>query len=220
MNNYTYTYACRNIVKHNKDERTQYFRKNIPLTLLKGLCVRGSWRPNKDCNLLTHPQLFWISQPFFLVLLGCSAEGVVAQPLVGHGSHSSSSLQLTWTSCRRGYIIILAPSYFQRVSQFRTQFNPSTVNVTPDLLISSTGCTCYLHRYISFDSLAGSGVNMQKKKLQHYWIFIIRLFSVIFRTQFGGGVLLLSRDAVSVFSSFRAGWTQTLLVSTIFYRIP
>ena len=34
--------------------------------------------------------------------------------------------------------------------------------VAPDLLMSSTGCTCYLHRCISsFDSLAGSEVNMQ-----------------------------------------------------------
>ena len=39
-----------------------------------------------------------------------------------------------------------------------TQFHLSTVKVIP--LIPSTGCTCYLHRYISyFDSL--TGVNMQ-----------------------------------------------------------
>ena len=25
-------------------------RKNIPLTLLKGLCVRGSWRPNRTAT--------------------------------------------------------------------------------------------------------------------------------------------------------------------------
>ena len=50
-------------------------QKNIPLTLLKGLCVRGSWRPNKDCNILT-PEIFWLSQPFFPVLLGCSTGGL------------------------------------------------------------------------------------------------------------------------------------------------
>ena len=27
----------------------------MPLTLLKVLCVRGSWRLNKDCNILTSP---------------------------------------------------------------------------------------------------------------------------------------------------------------------
>ena len=58
----------------------------------------------------------------------------------------------------------LTPTYFLRASQFRTQFNPSTVKVAPDLLISSTGCTCYLYWCISsFDSLAG--VNMQQLNL-------------------------------------------------------
>ena len=75
---------------------------------------------------------------------------------------TASYLQLIWNSCHRGYIIIWRSLFFLRASQFRTQFNPSTVKVTPDLLISSTGCACYLHRYISsFDSLAGSEVNMQ-----------------------------------------------------------
>ena len=66
----------------------------------------------------------------------------------------ASSLQLIWTSCRRGYIIIWRPLFFLRASQFRTQFNPSTVKVIS--WYSSTRCTCYLHRCISyFDSLAG-----------------------------------------------------------------
>ena len=74
----------------------------------------------------------------------------------------ASYLQLIWTSCRRGYIIIWRPLFFLRASQFRTQFNPSTVKVAPDLLISSIGWPSYLHRCISFfDSLAGSEVNMQ-----------------------------------------------------------
>ena len=38
-------------------------------------------------------------------------------------------------------------------------------------------------------------------KLQHYWNVTIKLFSVIFRTLVGGGVLPLSREAVSVFYS-------------------
>ena len=50
--------------------------------------MRGSWRPNKDCNILT-PQLFWLSLPFFLVHLGCSTGVLGAQPLLGHSSHSS-----------------------------------------------------------------------------------------------------------------------------------
>ena len=74
----------------------------------------------------------------------------------------------------------LTSTYFLRASQFALdsqgcpstvkvapdlldrQGRPSTVKVAPDLLISSSGCTCYLHRCISsFDSLAGSEVNMQ-----------------------------------------------------------
>ena len=48
-----------------------------------------------------------------------------------------------------------------------TQFNLLTVKVIP--LIPSTGCTCYLHRCISyFDSLAGSEVNMQQLLPQRY----------------------------------------------------
>ena len=40
------------IIKTSED----FFKKNIPLTLLKGfVCVRGSWRLNKDCSILTSP---------------------------------------------------------------------------------------------------------------------------------------------------------------------
>ncbi len=48
-------------------------------------------------------------------------------------------VQLTWTSCRPGYIIIWRPLFFLRASQFRTQFNPSTVKVIS--WYSSNGCT-------------------------------------------------------------------------------
>ena len=148
-------------IKHNKDVPTQFSRKNTPLTLLKGLCVRGSWRPNKDCNILTR-QLFWLSQPFFPVLLGWSTGDLGAKPLLGHGSHSSILSPTNLIFLSPGLYNNLTSTYFLRASQFRTQFNPSTVEVAPDLLISSTGCTCYLHKCISsFDSLAGSEVNMQ-----------------------------------------------------------
>ena len=57
---------------------------------------------------------------------------------------------------------IWRPLFFLRASQFRTQFNPSTIKVTPDLLTTSTGCTFYLHMCISYsDNLAGSEVNIQ-----------------------------------------------------------
>ena len=51
-------------------------------------------------------------------------------------------------------LIIWRPLFFLCASQFRTQCNPSTVKVIS--WYSSTGCTGYLHRCISyFDSLAG-----------------------------------------------------------------
>ena len=49
-------------------------------------------------------------------------------------------------------------------------------------------------------SNGNEGVLHIPPKLQHYWSLTIRLFSIIFRTLIGG-VLLLSRDAVSVFYS-------------------
>ena len=125
-------------IQHNKDEQTHFFfRKNIPITLLKGLCVRGSWWLNKDCNILTS-QLFY--QPFFPVLLSCltgglgtqfSAESWFLQFKLEHwlqtlSSNSSigvpqgpfcwvlvlstaSYLQLTRTSRAPSYIIVLRP---------------------------------------------------------------------------------------------------------------
>ena len=49
--------------------------------------MKGSWRLNRTATYW--PPLFWLSQPFFLVLLGCSAGGLGVQPMLGHGSHSS-----------------------------------------------------------------------------------------------------------------------------------
>ena len=42
------------------DERRHFFRKIYLSFYMKGLCVRGSWRPNKNCNILT-PTLMAIS---------------------------------------------------------------------------------------------------------------------------------------------------------------
>ena len=68
----------------------------------------------------------------------------------------ASSLQLIWTSCHRGYIIIWhPPTSCERHNSHSIQ--PFDSQGCP--LISSTRFTCYLHRCISsFDSLAG--INM------------------------------------------------------------
>ena len=95
---------------------------------------------------------------FFSVLLGCSIGGMEAQPLWVLVLSTTPLLQLVWsltnwTSCAPSYIIVRHPSsfYLRHKSQ---SFNPSTVKVIS--WYSPTGCTCYLHRCISyFDSLAG-----------------------------------------------------------------
>ena len=121
--------------------------------------MRGGWRPNKDCRILTPTLLaikvFISRSPW---LLNRRPGGPAS---AGHGSHSSifSPTHLNFLS--PGIYNNLTSTYLLRASQFRTQFNLSTVKVAPDL-ISLTGCTCYVHRCISsFDSLAGSVVNMQ-----------------------------------------------------------
>ena len=70
---------------------------------------------------------------------------------------TASDLQLTLTSCRRGYMIIWHPLFFLRASQFRTQFNPSTVKVISWYSLDRMHLRCISY----FDSLAGSEVNMQ-----------------------------------------------------------
>ena len=99
-------------IQHNIDERTQLFRKIYLSLYLKGFerVTKGftewevNWRLNRTA--IYWPSLFWLSQPFFPVLLSCSTEGLGAQPLWDMVFIPASSLQLIWTSCRRGYMII------------------------------------------------------------------------------------------------------------------
>ena len=151
----------------------------------------------QNCNI-SNPTLMVITA-YLSVLLGCLTGGLGAQPLWDMVLIPASSLQLIWgselqllnrgswgpplldagslyntlsptdwTSCAPSYIIIWCPLFFLRASQFRTQFNPSTVKVIS--WYSSTGCTCYWHRCISyFDSLAGLEVNMQQFILDNAW---------------------------------------------------
>ena len=127
--------------------------------------MRGELETEQNCNILT-PSLMAITA-FLSRSPGLLNRGSGGSASLGHGPHSSifSPSHLNFLSPR--LYNNLTSTYFLRASQFRTQFNLSTVKVTPDLLISSTGCTCYLHRCISsFDSLAGSEVNIQQKKNQ------------------------------------------------------
>ena len=99
-------------------------------------------------------QLIWGSE---LQLLNRGSWG---PPLLGVGSLYSTLSPTDLTFLSPGLYNNLTYTYFLRASQFRTQSNPSTVNVIS--WYSSTGCTCYLHRCISyFDSLAESEVNIK-----------------------------------------------------------
>ena len=129
--------------------------------------MRGELETEQNCNILTphsHGQnsvsfLFsWAAQP-----------GAWGPSLSGTWSSFQHLLSNWLTSCLHpGYIIVRHPPSCGRHKSH--SFNPSTVKVI--FWYSSTGCTCYLHRCISyFDSLAG--VNML-----HYLILIICLHTV------------------------------------------
>ena len=125
--------------------------------------MRGSWRPNKDCNILT-PKLFWLSQPFFPVLLGCSTRGLGAQPLCGDMVLiPASSLQLIWTSCRRGYIIIWRPPTSCECHNFALNSTPRQSRLPlvswylwPDATIIYTGAFLLLTAWPGWRSICNT----------------------------------------------------------------
>ena len=81
-------------------------------------------------ELLTH-QLFWLSQPFFPVLLGCSSGGLGPQPLLGHGSSIFSPTDLNFLS--PGLYNNLTPTYFLRASQFALSSTLRQSRLSPDI---------------------------------------------------------------------------------------
>ena len=75
----------------------------------------------------------WSSFQHYLSNYNCSIGGPAAPLCWVLVLSTASYLQLIWTSCHWGYKIIWRPVFFLRSSQFRTQFNPSTVKVIPDI---------------------------------------------------------------------------------------
>ena len=120
---------------------------------------------------------------------GLLNRGPAAQPLWVLFFSTTSSPQLVcsptrlisqtgWTSCALSYIIVQRPPSFCGCHKLHS-FNPSTVKVI--FWYSSTGCTCYLHRCISyFDSPAGSEVNMQHIHTHIYIYIYIYMFIFIY----------------------------------------
>ena len=150
-------------IQHIKDERTQFFRK-IYLSLYLKRVQKGyeryylwevSWRLNRTATYWPPNSSGYssISFPFSLAAQPgawgpASAGDMVLIP--------ASSFQLIWSFCHRSYIIIWRPpTSWERHNSNSIQ--PFDSQGCP--LMSSTRCTCYLHRCISsFDRL--TGVNM------------------------------------------------------------
>ena len=156
----TVTTCMRN---HNDDairRATQFFRKIYLSLYLKGF-ERVVWerelKTEQNCSILS-PTLMAIT-----VFLSRSP-GLLNRGLWWPASLGARFLYrilspIDWTSCALSYIIIQRlPSSCGRHKSH--SFNPSSVKVI--FWYSPTGCTCYLHRCISyFDSSAGSEVNIQ-----------------------------------------------------------
>ena len=146
--------------KHNDAMKTSGHRSLEKYTshfIERVVCERELETEQRLQHIDTHP--YGHNSVSFSFSWGPSLSGTCSS--FQHLLSNWSDLQLTWTSCRWGYIKIWHPLFFLRASQFCTQFNPSTVKVIS--WYSLTGCTCYLHRCISyFDSLAGSEVNVQQ----------------------------------------------------------
>ena len=135
-----------------------------------------SWRLNRTATYW--PPLLWPKQRFFPVLLGCSTGGL-GPSLSGTCSSFqhllTNWLNFLWTDLYNN----LTPSLLPASVQFRTQFHPSTVKGIS--WYSSTWCTSYLHRCISyFDSLAKvSMLQIYRKFKTKYISYIYTLLLLV-----------------------------------------
>ena len=163
--------------------------------------MRGSWEPKRTATY--RPPFLWPKQRFFPVPQGCSTGGLGAQPpwvlvlytasypqlvwsptataqsgawgptLLGAGFLYRILSPTDWTFCAPSYIIVRRT--LSSCGRHKSHsFNPSTVKVI--FCYSSTGCTTYLLRCISFfDCPAGSEVNIQHTHTHthtHIYIYI------------------------------------------------
>ena len=130
-------------------------RKGYERYYLRGV----SWRLNRTATYWP-PQLFWPQQYFFLVLLGCSTGGWGPSLCWDMVLIPTSSLQLMWISCRRGYIIIWRPSTsFERHNSHSIQpFDNQGYPLIPDIFNWMQLLFTQVH--FSSDNPAGSEVCM------------------------------------------------------------
>ena len=106
--------------------------------MLKHIQHKGCvWEGVEDrTNTATHwpPQLLWLSQPFFSVLLGCPTGGLGAQPLLGHGSHSSIFSPTDLNFLSPGLYNNFTSTNFLRGSQFAFNSTTRQSKSSPDIL--------------------------------------------------------------------------------------
>ena len=132
--------------------RDTVLRKIYLSLYLKGLCVRGSWRPNRTAT-------YWPPTLLAITAFLSRTPGLLNRAPGGPASLGAGFLYCIlsptdWISCALSYIIVQQPPSSCGCHKLHS-FNPSTVKGI--LCYSSTGCPCYLHWCIShFDSLTGS----------------------------------------------------------------
>ena len=172
----------------------EYLMLYIPLTLFERVVCERELETEQNCNILT-PTLLSITaflsrssgllnwRPGGPASLGAGFLYLILSPtttaqsgtwgptLLGAGFLYRILCPTYWTSCPLSYIIVHHPPSSCGRHKSHT-FNPSTVKVI--FWYSSTGCTCYLHRCLSyFDSPAGSEVNIQHLTRKTIRVFIL-----------------------------------------------
>ena len=115
MTNYTNTYAYACMRNHNDDTKTSdtVLRKIYLSLYLKGLCVRGSWRPNRTATYwppLLWPSVFLSHSPGLLNWGPGSPALCWVQFSLQHHFSISSDTQTLWISCALSYIISSTPT--------------------------------------------------------------------------------------------------------------
>ena len=108
--------------RNNKDER-RLLKKNIPLTLLKGLCVRGSWRLHR--SLSSGASVYDSTAGFYLVHIVSQARLRDFFPITAIGMYHFRRLWNSMFGRVEGQYTTVSPCPF-----------PATITVTP-LALSS-----------------------------------------------------------------------------------
>ena len=160
--------------------------------------MRESWRLNKDCNILT-PQLFWLSQPF---LFSWAAQPGAWGPSLCWDMVliPASSLQLIWTSCHRGYIIIWYPPTSCECHNFTLNSTPRQSRLPliswylrPDAPVIYTGAFLILTAWPSRRSICNN-----RSQILSLDIFVC--FFILLTTQYGSELTALAKIICSTWN--------------------